>query len=357
MSDTIVIGGGVLGQLTALALAARGRSVVLLDAGASAPPASWAGGGILSALFPWRYPDALTTLTRHALQDYRELGRRIIEAGGVDPEARQTGMLVHARDDASVAQQWAGHWNVQVLPGDAEAVPAVLRRADAVWLPDVGTIRNPRLLKGLHRLLSVVGVRALHDAPVTGLRREGEVWCAETPQGHFRAGQVLVAAGAWASALLRPQGLDLPVRPVQGEMLLYGATCPAPPGVILAEDGYVIPRADGQMLVGSTLRDSGYDQRPTGAAHRQLMALAGRLWAPLAGETPVAQWAGLRPGSDRLWPWLGEVPGTPGLFVGAGHYRNGLVSAPASASLLAALMCGTSAPFDPAPYGLDGLSR
>lgn len=350
MSDTVVVGGGVLGQLTALALADRGRRVRLLDAGL--PPASWAGGGILSALFPWRYPDALTTLTCRALPDYQALAARIVASGGQDPEAVKTGLLIYAGEEIEQAAVWAARWQIPLVSGELPDLPGTVQSSDALWLPGVGTIRNPRLLKGLSHLLHLNDVTIERPVQVSALSQAGPAWRLQTSAGEYQAEQVLVAAGAWSMALLASLGVTLPLRPVQGEMLLYGADCPAPPCVVLADDGYVIPRVDGQTVVGSTIRETGFDQRPTGDAHIALKKVGERLWPPLQFHTPVAQWAGLRPGSNRPWPWLGEIPEAPGVFVAAGHHRNGLVSAPASAALLAALMCDERPPFDPEPYRL-----
>ncbi|MCH8544833.1 MAG: FAD-dependent oxidoreductase [Alcanivorax sp.] len=353
MKDVVVIGGGVLGQLTALALSDRGRQVHVLDAGPVRPPASWAGGGILSALFPWRYPEALTALTRDALSAYQAIGERMLSAGGPDPEARATGMLAYAGDDQAAALAWAARHGVRAEAGDAFLAAAPLPpKPGSVWLPGVGTLRNPRLLKGLARLLPACGVSVERPVSVSQLTPIPGGWNIITDKGNVTARQVLIAAGAWSAALLKPLGVTLPLVPVQGEMLLYPAGTPSPGAVLLAREGYVIPRADGHILVGSTLRRGTWDQRPTAEAAEALRGMAAEIWPPLAEVTPVAQWAGLRPGSDRAWPWLSGVPQAPGVFVAAGHYRNGLVSAPASAALLASLMCGETPATDPAAYSL-----
>src|SRR5690606_33815562 len=122
----------------------------------------------------------------------------------------------------------------------------------------------------------------------------------------------------WSASLLATLGLTLPMLPVKGEMLRFPASVPAPPCVVLREEGYVIPRQDGSMLVGSTMLPGCHDQRPSPEAYGQLIEAAARIWAPLAGVTPVAHWAGLGPGSDHPVPWLSEVPGYDGLFVATG---------------------------------------
>ncbi|MBZ2190527.1 FAD-dependent oxidoreductase [Alcanivorax sp. JB21] len=349
----VVIGAGVVGMLSALALRERGYHVTVLDMATARPPASWAGGGILSALFPWRYPAPLTALTQDAVPRYTQLAARILAAGGPDPEVYTCGMLVDAGGEHDAALAWAARHGKPADYRSASQVAPVLPDAPWIWLPEVGTVRNSRLLKGLHCLLAREGVSRAPSAAVSAIVPEQGAWRVSSAEGAIMTDQVLIAAGAWSAELLADAGLQLGLQPVQGEMLLYPPGLAPPPCVLLSDAGYVIPRRDGHVLAGSTLRHGSQDQRPTAGAAQQLRAMAETLWPPLKDTTPVAHWAGIRPGSARQWPWLGEVPDAPGLFLATGHYRNGLVSAPASAELIACLMAGKRPSIDPRPYALS----
>ncbi|MDX1580438.1 MAG: FAD-dependent oxidoreductase, partial [Alphaproteobacteria bacterium] len=123
------------------------------------------------------------------------------------------------------------------------------------------------------------------------------------------------------------------------------------PTILLSEEGYLIPRRDGLVLAGSTLEPGVSDSLPTEEGARQLQAMAGALMPSLFGRQPVAQWAGVRPGCARPEPVirpLGDA-GSRTWLVG-GHYRNGLVSAPATARLLAELFNDEPPCVDPSPY-------
>lgn len=353
MTDVAVVGAGVIGRLTALALSDRGLSVVLYDADSALPKASWAGGGILSALFPWRYPEALSRLTLGAFERYTALSERILAAGGPDPEVARTGMHVEAGSALAQALEWAERHGVAAH--QVSAVETPLRRSGVVAFPDIGSVRNPRLLKGLAHLLKTERVEC-RTAMVQHLSRRQGGWRVHDDHGDKDARQVVLATGAWTARWAAQLGVNLPLMPVQGEMLLFPAGTPAPLHILLGEEGYVIPRKDGCILAGSTLRPGVEDQRPTEQACKQLKATAASLWPPLASIEPVAQWAGIRPGNQRAWPWLGELPQAPGVFIAAGHYRNGLVSAPASAELLANLICGERPFIDPEPYSVSSSS-
>lgn len=349
----VVIGAGVVGMLSALALRERGYDVTVLDMATARPPASWAGGGILSALFPWRYPGPLTALTHDALPRYERLAAQIRHAGGPDPQVYACGMLVDAGKERDAALAWATRHDIRACSVPASEVAPELSDAPWIWLPNVGTVRNSRLLKGLRQLLASRGVSLASSAAVSGIMAEAHGWRVSGAEGIIRADQVLVAAGAWSAQLLGEIGLQLGLQPVQGEMLLYPPGSASPPCVLLSDAGYVIPRRDGHVLAGSTLRHGSEDQRPSAGAAQQLRAMAESLWPPLRDKTPAAHWAGVRPGSQRQWPWIGEVPGAPGLFLATGHFRNGLVSAPASAELVACLMAGQHPGVDPQPYALS----
>lgn len=355
MVDVLVVGAGVAGILSALELQQRGCSVRLLDAGVARQPASWAGGGILSPLFPWRYPDAMTPLTRFARRDYGLWRDRILAAGGVDPELLDGGMLVLEPDDDQQALAWAGRHGARLEQISAgERMPWLAERP-ALWLPEVCRIRNPRLLKGLETLRQQTPIELVRDQVLSVLKGSGSVRVL-TSGGELQASRVLLTAGAWTAGLL-PPALQQSIFPVRGQMLLYRPPAPFPDSVLLSPAGYLIPRADGLLLAGSTVETGTDDSIPTEQAFVQLKLMAEQLWPALRGVTPIAQWAGIRPGSTRLLPLIGEVPASDGrIWVNSGHFRNGLVCAPASAALVADLICGLVPGIDPQPYSVSGSS-
>ena len=182
------------------------------------------------------------------------------------------------------------------------------------------------------------------------LVRNGRVEGIRTPAGAHYANAVVVAAGAWSGDWLAPLGLELPVQPVKGQMQLYRCAAGWLPSMVLFNGRYAIPRRDGHVLIGSTLEHSGFDASTTAAGFASLRQSAIQLLPHLATQAPVGQWAGLRPGSPDGVPFIGEVPGVSGLWLNAGHYRNGLVLAPASCRLAADLIIGRAPVIDPQPY-------
>jgi glycine oxidase len=342
MTDVLIVGAGIVGLLSALELTDRGRRVTVIDAPAVYPPASWAGGGILSPLHAWRYADPMNRLTADATARYQGLVTRLAGSAGLRRDDLNLSGLWVAVDEPERARArvWARAWRLpcreaaqgEHLPGAGEA--------PGLWFPEIGNIRIPRLLKALRGALKGRGVTFV-SARVERLWPEGRGAEVALAGGErLRAAMVLVSAGAWGARLLAPLGVALPLFPAKGEMLLYRLAPGRVPAMILTEQGYLIPRADGAVLVGSTLEEGEGSHYPSVTGRWALEKKAAALLPALAGLRPVAHWAGVRPGCRRDYPYLGRVPGCEGVFAAAGHYRNGLVAAPASAELLARLMCG-----------------
>lgn len=363
MADVIVIGAGIIGLLSAYQLAGAGRQVVLLEAGEEGREASWAGGGIVSPLYPWRYSPAVTALAHWSQDFYPGFGERLRQQSGVDPEVHATGLYWLDLHDEEEALAWAERQGRPLRRVAMEQVRAAVPAlgggfSKAVFMPGVANVRNPRLLRALREALArMANVRVVERCPVTGFVHEGgRIQGVQTAQGDMRAERVLVAAGAWSGKLLATLGLELPVKPMKGQMILFKCAQDFLPSMVLARRRYAIPRRDGHVLVGSTLEDVGFDKSPSEDALQSLRATAAELLPALADAEVVRHWAGLRPGSPEGIPYIGEVPGFEGLWLNCGHFRNGLVLAPASCRLLADLMLGREPVVDPAPYAFPPLS-
>jgi glycine oxidase len=215
-------------------------------------------------------------------------------------------------------------------------------------------MRNPRLAQALRKSIENRGVVLYEHTAVKGLvLGENGVHGVLTDQGEFNADQVVIAGGAWSALLLESIGMNLPVRPVRGQMILYRAEPGVVQCIVLSRDRYVIPRLDGRILVGSTLEDVGFEKATTRAAMQELEAEARRLIPVLANYPIEHHWAGLRPGSPQGIPYIMQHPRIAGLYINTGHFRNGVVLGPASARLLADILLQREPILDPAPYTAD----
>ena len=361
LQHVVIVGGGVIGLLTAFNLAPHVQRVTLLDRSNLGQESSWAGGGIVSPLYPWRYSQAVTALAHWSQDFYPQLGERLFASTGIDPEVHTTGLYWLDLDDEAEALAWARRENRPLSAVDIsathDAVPVLGGGfSRAIYMADVANVRNPRLVKSLKAaLLALPNVTVHEQCEVSGFIRDGDkVLGVESSQGAIHADQVVLTAGAWSGDLLATLGLELPVEPVKGQMILYKCAADFLPSMVLAKGRYAIPRRDGHILIGSTLEHEGFDKTPTAEALQSLQASAVELIPALAEAEVVGHWAGLRPGSPEGVPYIGEVPGLAGLWLNCGHYRNGLVLAPASCQLFADVLLGRDPVIDPAPYAPAG---
>ena len=359
--DFLVIGAGINGLLLARELAIEGAQVQMLDKGACCQEASWAGGGIVSPLYPWRYRQPVTALASWAQDFYPRLAVDLHQSTGIDPEFSQTGLLMLDAEDEAEALQWA-RLNKRCMERiDQDFIyhhePKLAAGFQAgLWMPDVANIRNPRLGQALMAdLMARPNVSIREKSQVTQFENKGRrirsvVVQTGGGESRFAAENIVLCAGAWSGQLAELTGIELKVEPVKGQMLLYRFQRPPVKSIVLTRGRYAIPRRDGHLLVGSTLEYEHFDKTPTIQARSSLMASAQDLLPVLKGAEPVAQWAGLRPAAPDGVPYIGRLPGYENFYVNAGQFRNGLVLAPASARLLTDLMLQRNPIIDPSPY-------
>lgn len=365
-SDCLIIGSGIAGLATALKLRQHGLTVTLLERQATAQEASWAGGGILCPLYGWRYPEPVMRLAALGMAAYPDFVAHLSQQSQVDPEFAPGGMLIldplspseNPSDDLNGQpadiEDWSSRYGITTTFGSARQYFPHLPDAPALWLPDIHTVRNPRLLKALMEAARQAGVHIVTETPaqeilvdrhrVTGVR---------TATNTLHAKQVLVTAGAWSGALM-PGLTPAKVFPVRGQMLRFDAS-PATglATTLMDESVYLIPRRDGSVVVGSTVEHVGFDKHNTEEAIHHLHRKAIELW-PNLDHTPLThQWSGLRPGTADEIPYIGAHPDIEGLFISTGFYRNGLAMAPAVADLVADLMVGRQPAIDLTDYRLD----
>jgi len=346
--DSIIIGAGIMGLMTARELALAGLKVCVLDQSAVGRESSWAGGGILSPLYPWRYPEPVQYLARWSQQAYPELVATLLTDTGIDPERRESGLLVLGDGELVEAKAWAENYTTSMdILDNAQLrslAPALAKKlADSVeqslWFEQIGQVRNPSLLKALTKDVLQRGVEIREQTRVDSLLiYEGKIQGVDTSSGKIEVDKVVACSGAWTHDLLQVTDLKVNVQPVKGQMLMYKASPDLLKQIILNGDRYIIPRRDGRILIGSTLEYTGFDKSTNQQTNEDLQQAAKQIIPALADYPIERHWAGLRPGTVDGIPYIYADKNVDGLFVNSGHFRNGVVLAPASSRLTADLV-------------------
>ena len=355
--DCHIIGGGLVGLCTALELHHRGLRVQVLEQGQVGRESSWAGGGILSPLEPWKSSPEFSALVSFAQEQYPELCMQLQQATGIDPEFRVSGLLVCGLANAEREQlfRWANQHRqpVRILQHheldslEPHIHPGIV---DAFFLETVAQVRNPRLLHAMHRYLLKAGVEILEETGVTGFRtRKDTITTVQTDHGdEFPAENIVVASGAWSSRLVP----DYPVKPIRGQML----GIQTPPGMlqrILVRDGfYLIPRIDGLILAGSSREDVGFHKDTTRTFREKILQFVESMLTGINRYPVRHHWSGLRPATPSGVPYICKHPRIANLYLNYGHYRNGILLAPAAAVLLADILQGRESFVDAGHFNL-----
>ena len=351
MKDIIIVGGGILGMLTARSLHDAGLKVMLIERGELGRESTWAGGGILSPLYPWRYPDAVSVLAKASQQQYPELCQALLAESGVDPQYINSGSLYADDSELEAAKLWAQRYAYKLEHFTSFAAMQDLTRG--IYLPDVAQVRNPRIAHSLRSGLRLRPMTIAEFSPVDELLIENNQ-AVGVRVGHsvFKAGKVIVTAGAWTGLFPAVQLSPIKIEPVLGQMILFRAEKGLLRRIVMHQGRYLIPRKDGRILCGSTLEYQGFQKQTTEQAKQELREFAYDLMPALRDLPVLNHWCGLRPGSPNGIPYIGEHPEIKGLYVNAGHYRNGVVLSPASVDLLTALLLEQTPKINPAPYSL-----
>ncbi len=365
MNKIIIIGAGIIGMLTARLLVKAGVSVTIIEQGYAGQESSWAGGGIISPLYPWRYSGSVTSLAQWGQIHYPALLEEIKQNSGIDPEYIQSGLLyLDIENELPQAIDWEKKYNYSFEAFSGEALKNIEPGLDYSsfgadkqgWFSEtIAQVRNPRLVRALREDLLKLGVTIEQQTQAHSFIKQGErLQGVLTDKGAFYADQVVLAGGAWSARLLE-QSLKTPkIAPVKGQMIVFKAKPGVVSRIVLSKGRYVIPRQDGRVVLGSTLEFNDFDKSTSAEVLEELKQESYRIIPALRDYPVEKQWAGLRPGSIDGVPYIGEHPQLKNLYVNAGHFRNGVVIGLASCQLLVNQLLGQKSIVDPSPYCLTG---
>jgi glycine oxidase len=328
--DVAVIGGGVIGLSVAWRARSRGLSVLVLDRGEPGGGTSRVAAGMLA---PASEADAqeraLLALGLESARLWGPFAAELHDVSGLDVGLRTHGTLAVARDGDE--KRW--------LERELDLRERLALRATRL-LPSAARALEPALAPSIRLGVEFpddhsADPRALTAALVAACERAGVVLAPDTEVTSLDdvdAVQVVLAAGPWSAALA-----PLPVRPVKGQTIRLRGE-PLLERTVRFETGYLVPRADGRIVLGATMEERGFDTAVTALAVHDLLRDAAEL-VPGILELEIEELiAGLRPGTPDNAPLIGRLDDR--VVVATGHHRNGILLAPVTARLVAAELAG-----------------
>jgi glycine oxidase len=360
-ADVVIVGGGVMGCASALALADEGLRVLVLERSVPGAEASSAAAGILGAQTEAQEAGPFFELARLSRASYGSWSTRLQEATGIDIGYRRCGVLRLAFDDPGkqqlaeeIAWQTAAGLDVETLDaaGVARLEPSVSAMVSfGVFFGEDGRVEPPLLLKALHIAAAAAGARFQSGTYVRSIDVvEGIARGVLLEDGtHVSSPNVVVAAGSWSTLV---DGIPLDpaaVRPARGQIVELETREPVLRRVIVGPSCYLVPRDDGRVLVGSTLEFVGYRREVTAIAVRNLLGAAIEIAPSLADAALGRTWSNFRPYTSRGTPIIGPTE-IRGLVLATGHHRNGILLAPITAEIVRALIIGEKPPIDIAAF-------
>ena len=362
-ADVVIVGGGVIGCSIAYFLAANhGIRSVIVERDAVASGASGGAAGELGAVGRHRYSVEFTRFLLDAIRMHTDMAETLVAESGVDYRFSDIPILRPALEETEARE-------LQAQMGWQQEIGIQVEWLDETAVRSLGTWLTPDALGAAYTIekqleaypFSIALAQAcekrgvtIRTAEVNGVLRKGDQACGVSLSSGERieAGAVLVANGPWSQHTAEWLGMDVPVIPLRGQIVHLSPPLgtPMPQHSIFHETGYVLPKAGGDLLVGTTEERAGFDPYPTMEAQNSILEAVIRI-APNVLDAPIRDLtACLRPYSLDEMPILGPVPGTESLYLATGHGYKGITLALISGNAMAQQIANGASDIDIAPF-------
>lgn len=337
--SVIIAGGGVIGLMTGFMLARAGASPLVVDAGL--PASTMAAAGMLAPSFEpslGAAGGALAAFGRRGLDRWPRVAALLAERSGVDCDFRR-GVLSAAFDADEAAALRAGEGGAWLARDDVRALePSIAPNVvGGRYAQEDAQVDPRRVIAALEKALVHDGGRIRRGKAVVSLRA-GDAVAVRLHDGEtIEADHVVVATGARlpdCGGLLAPDAIV----PVKGEALALAPTAGGPVRVVRTARAYLCPKADGRLVVGATEIAGDRSLNPDSARVDALLKGARAAFPALENAAEISRWAGVRPATADGAPIIGAAPGAKAVLFALGHYRNGILMAPATADAIVRLV-------------------
>lgn len=370
--DTIIVGGGIIGLSIGWRARQLGQSILVIDAGHAGSASSVAAGMLAPVTEATFGEEDLLRLNLESASRYPSFLEELSESSGMNVSSYAQGTLFIALDrdqkeelsrlfefqsSLGLSVEWLGPDECRGLEGALH--PSV---RGGILAPSDREIDPREMLKALEASLSRAGGEVRRGTEVASLAIEGGRVKGVRLNGgdEIGAGRVVIAAGCWSGAVVGlPSEISRVIRPVKGQILRLLPRRGEPPltnHVLRTEEIYLVPRRDGTLVVGATVEEQGFDLAVTAGGVFELLRAADETVPGIRELELIASEAGLRPGTPDNAPMLG-LTSVEGLYIAAGHFRNGILLAPVTADAISAILAKDEVPEEIKPFAPDRFIR
>ncbi len=362
-AEVVIIGAGVIGCAIAHRFAKAGHKTILIDRQSPGKEASAAAAGILAVASGLSKRGPMYRLKKASQDLFPALVEEIELVSDVDIEYRKAGLVALIRNETEEKmyrrlfklRQGQGHTVRWLSDAELHQLEPSLAQGfrGAIHFLDDHSLNNRRLSEAWSIAAKRSGVSVKYDTTVTDVSlTNARIDSICIGASWVRVGTVIIAGGSWSRDIGKLFKLDIPVAPAKGQMLAVRADLIR--HVIHSGDHYLVPRNNGEIIIGSTVEFKGYTKEVTLSGVHALIDRA-RSMVPELAEAPLSHfWAGLRPYSATGRPLLGRAPGFENLVLATGHHRNGIVLAPITGKLIYELITTNTTSIDLGPFALPG---
>jgi len=350
-AEVVIVGGGIMGCTLGWRLAQAGMRPVILERSIPGAEASSAAAGILGPALEAHEIGLGLRLGLESRELHATQAEELKRDHDLEVGFRRCGALMAAFSEhderalraraevlltADIPHEFVSREEARQL--EPELHPDI---RSAILIPDEAQLDPRALLKALALAAEREGARFLTGVSVQGVRHDGQrVLGIEHKDGLLATSTLILAAGSWTSRIAGSGLSPDAIRPIRGQVLQTETRPPIFSRLVFGAGGYVVPRANGTTLIGSTEEEVGFERGVTLAGLTSILGVAEQM-APKLGQAPVqAHWSNFRPATPDGLPLIGAMP-TQGLFLASGHFRNGILLGPVTASILSDALTGT----------------
>jgi len=321
--NVIIIGGGIVGCLSALEFKKKGFDVTIIEKSRIGEESSSAAAGILYPIMPWNYNEKFYELSFGASKFYEELSKKFIKDFDKDIEFINSGLIILPPYDEDKILEWSERSKTKILKKDK-----------SILIPEVSQLNTKKLMLFLKEYLLSLDIKIFENLSVLKIKTEKNIVDAVYTANNkkFNGDIFVLAAGAWSSII--HDKLRKKIKPIRGQIIEYSAQDFIIENILFSNGTYILQRKNRSIIAGSTLEDVGFSDQNLVEPLSDLDYRAKKILNYLKKCKIKKTWYGFRPAIDDNFPIFSKDENYENMYIHSGHFRYGITMAPATTKIL-----------------------